>query len=129
LQAPHHDTAPAYVLPALLTEFAGKVNLIYIDPGMAARQPGDVGQVLWFRGLRWGYHHSSPSHTQDLRLGAESDNRMHLRCLRRARKLCQRLGGDPAGDTYPDKPKRMRWTTYNRIMDKLVAADDIATSD
>jgi hypothetical protein len=51
---------------------------------------------------------------------------MHLRCLRRARKLCQRLGGDPAGDTYPDKPKRMRWTTYNRIMDKLVAADDIA---
>jgi hypothetical protein len=33
------------------------------------------------------------------------------------------LGGDPADDSYPDKPKLMRWTTYNRLMDKLVAAD------
>jgi len=48
------------------------------------------------------------------------------RAMRRARKLCLRLGGDPADDTYPDKPKRMRWTTYNRLMDKLVAADDVA---
>jgi hypothetical protein len=46
--------------------------------------------------------------------------------MRRARKLCLRLGGDPADDTYPDKPKRMRWTTYNRIMDELVSADRIA---
>jgi hypothetical protein len=48
------------------------------------------------------------------------------RAMRRARKLCLRLGGDPADDSYPDKPKRMRWTTYNRLMDKLVAADDVA---
>jgi hypothetical protein len=46
--------------------------------------------------------------------------------MRRARKLCLRLGGDPADDTYPDKPKRMRWTTYNRIMDELVRAEGIA---
>jgi hypothetical protein len=44
----------------------------------------------------------------------------------RARKLCLRLGGDPADAEYPDKPKRMRWTTYNRLMDKLVAADGVA---
>jgi hypothetical protein len=51
---------------------------------------------------------------------------VHDRAMRRARKLCLRLGGDPADATYPDKPKRMRWTTYNRIMDKLVAADRVA---
>jgi hypothetical protein len=48
------------------------------------------------------------------------------RVMRRARKLCRRLGGEPDDDTYPEKPKRMRWTTYNRLMDELVAADDVA---
>jgi hypothetical protein len=48
------------------------------------------------------------------------------RALRRARKLRLRLGGDPADDEYPDKPPRMRWATYNRLMVKLVAADDVA---
>src|SRR5262245_47942088 len=47
------------------------------------------------------------------------------RAIRRARKVYLRLGGDPADDEYPDKPKRMRWTTYNRLMDKLVAADEV----
>jgi hypothetical protein len=46
--------------------------------------------------------------------------------VRRARKLRLRLGGDPAGDEYPDKPPRMRWATYNRLMDRLVAADGVA---
>jgi hypothetical protein len=31
-----------------------------------------------------------------------------------------------ADDTYPDKPKRMRWATYNLIIAKLVAADRVA---
>jgi len=44
---------------------------------------------------------------------------------RRARKLRLRLGGDPADDEYPDKPPRMR-ATYNRLMDRLVAADGVA---
>src|SRR5262249_18021718 len=48
------------------------------------------------------------------------------RALRRARKLRLRLGGDPADDEFPDKPKRMRWATYNRLMDRLVAADGVA---
>ncbi len=48
------------------------------------------------------------------------------RALRRARKLCLRLGGDPADDEYPDKPPRMRWATYSRLMDRLVAADGVA---
>jgi hypothetical protein len=45
--------------------------------------------------------------------------------LRRARKLRLRLGGDPTDDEYPDKPPRMRWATYNRLMDRLVAADGV----
>ena len=47
------------------------------------------------------------------------------RALRRARKLRLRLGGDPTDDEYPDKPSRMRWATYNRLMDRLVAADGV----
>jgi hypothetical protein len=41
---------------------------------------------------------------------------------------CERRSesGDPADDEYPDKPPRMRWATYNRVMDKLVTADDVA---
>src|SRR5262245_1118082 len=48
------------------------------------------------------------------------------RALRRARKLRLRLGGDPADDEYPDKPPRMRWATYNPLLDKLRAADGVA---
>jgi hypothetical protein len=48
------------------------------------------------------------------------------RAFRRARKLRLRLGCDPADDEYPDKPPLMRWTTYNRLLDKLRAADGIA---
>jgi len=44
------------------------------------------------------------------------------RALRRARKLCLRLGGDPADGELPARPKRMRWRTYDRIIAKLDAA-------
>jgi hypothetical protein len=47
------------------------------------------------------------------------------RALRRARKLRLRLGSDPADDECPDKPPRMRWATYNRLLDKLRAADSV----
>jgi len=47
------------------------------------------------------------------------------RAMRRSRKLCRRLGGDPDDDDYPHKPKRMRWRTYNRIMDRIAAADRV----
>jgi hypothetical protein len=35
------------------------------------------------------------------------------------------LGRNPADDEYPDKPPRMRWATYNRLLDKLRAADGV----
>ena len=33
---------------------------------------------------------------------------------------------NPADDEDPDKPPRMRWATYNRLLDKLRAADGVA---
>ena len=45
--------------------------------------------------------------------------------MRRARKLCRRLGGDPIDD-HPEKPPRMRGATYDRLLDKLIAADRVA---
>src|SRR5262245_9923556 len=45
------------------------------------------------------------------------------RAMRRAQKLWRRLGGDPADSDYPAKPKRMRWTTYNRLMGELIASE------
>ena len=47
------------------------------------------------------------------------------RAFRRARKLRLRLGAAAADDECPDKPPRMRWATYNRLMDRLVAADGV----
>ena len=40
-------------------------------------------------------------------------------------QLRLRLGRDPADDEYPNKPPRMRWATYNRLVDRLVAADAV----
>jgi len=51
---------------------------------------------------------------------------VHDRAQRRARKLIHRLGGHWNDDQYPNKPPRMRWRTYNLIMDKIVAADRLA---
>ena len=46
---------------------------------------------------------------------------VHDRAWRREHKLRRRLGDGH----YPEKPLRMRWATYNRILDKLIAANRI----
>src|SRR5262245_56784783 len=48
------------------------------------------------------------------------------RAIQRSRKLCLRLGGNPGAETYPDKPKRMRWRTYNRMIDRIANAEGMA---
>jgi hypothetical protein len=96
-----------------------------------------------FGGLRWwfvcprenrrvrklylpvGGRHFWSRHAYELAYASQRETKFD-RALRRARKLRLRLGGDPADDECPDKPPRMRWATYNRLMDKLVAADDVA---
>jgi hypothetical protein len=96
-----------------------------------------------FGGLRWwfvcphlnrrvrklylplGGHHFWSRRAYELAYASQRETK-YDRALRRARKLRLRLGGDPADDEYPDKPPRMRWATYNRLMDRLVAADGVA---
>jgi hypothetical protein len=96
-----------------------------------------------FGGLRWWFlcphlntrvrtlylprngHHFWSRRAYELAYASQRETKFD-RALRRARKLRLRLGGDPADDDYPDKPPRMRWAMYNRLMDKLVAADDVA---
>src|SRR5262245_30562715 len=81
-----------------------RVRILYLPLG---------GRHFWSRrSYRLGYASQSES--------------VFDRALRKSRKLHYRLGGDPADDHYPDKPPRMRWTTYNRIMDRLREADRIA---
>jgi hypothetical protein len=36
--------------------------------------------------------------------------------MRKSQKIIKRLGGDPYGDRYPDKPKHMHWKTYHRLI-------------
>lgn len=43
------------------------------------------------------------------------------RAIRRMGKIAKRLGGE-YGD-FPDKPKRMRWATYNRLAGQYLQAD------
>jgi hypothetical protein len=50
---------------------------------------------------------------------------VHDRAMRRARKLRRRLGDDPMDGHYPEKPLRMRWAMYDRLLDKLIAANRI----
>jgi hypothetical protein len=75
--------------------------------------------------LPLGGRHFWSRHAYELAYASQRETK-YDRALRRARKLRLRLGGDPADDEYPDKPPRMRWGTYNRMMDKLAAADGVA---
>jgi hypothetical protein len=48
------------------------------------------------------------------------------RAMRRARKINARLGGantSPFPWQLPDKPKRMHWSTYRKLMQKIAAAE------
>jgi hypothetical protein len=47
------------------------------------------------------------------------------RAARRAHKIRRRLGGNPEAIRYPRKPPRMRQVTYDRLLDKLAAAENV----
>ena len=46
------------------------------------------------------------------------------RLLRRANKLRARLGGEPGIFAIICKPKRMRWTTFERMMDEIHSLEE-----
>jgi hypothetical protein len=103
---------------------------------LAATRPHFGGLRWWFvcphlnRRVRklylpLGGRHFWSRHAYELAYASQRATK-YDRALRRARKLRLRLGGDPADDEYPDKPPRMRWATYNRLIERLVAADGVA---
>jgi predicted RNA-binding Zn-ribbon protein involved in translation (DUF1610 family) len=47
------------------------------------------------------------------------------RAKSRARKLWQRLGGDPDDDLIPPRPKGMHWRTYERLIADAERAEDL----
>jgi hypothetical protein len=49
----------------------------------------------------------------------------HYRALRRAFKLRGKLGAEGGIGDYVPKPKWMRWSTYDRKLEEIFAADDI----
>jgi len=90
--------------------------------GSDLKSEGSYSQKLY---LPLGGRHFWSRHAYELAYASQRETKFD-RALRRARKLRLRLGGDPADDEYPDKPPRMRWATYNRLLDKLRAADGVA---
>ncbi len=52
------------------------------------------------------------------------------RALRRAERLRRKPGSSEVGRwrAMPPRPPRMRWTTYERIIDQIVEAEDGATA-
>lgn len=105
---------------------------------LAASRPSFGGLRWWFvcpnenRRVRklylpLGLRRFRSRHAYRLAYASQRETERH-RALRRAHKLCRRLGGDPADDCYPEKPSRMRWATYNRILEQLVTVDRVADS-
>ncbi|SRR6266487_3305183 len=149
--APSAKMAPA----ALLTPAARHPAALEPRDGRVAHsiRPGNIGQRLArslsqtsrppFGGIRWwfrcprtyrrvrvlhlplGGRHFWSRRAYRLAYASQRET-IHDRAQRRAAKLCKRLGGDLADETYPEKPSRMRWSTYNRIMDELIAADRLS---
>lgn len=103
---------------------------------LVASQPRFGGQRWWFlcprenRRVRMLYlplggHHFRSRQAWRLAYASQRET-AYDRAIRRSHKLCYRLGGDPSDDCYPEKPPRMRWATYDRLIDSLIAADHIA---
>jgi hypothetical protein len=54
-------------------------------------------------------------HCYDLAYSSQNEDKAQ-RASRKSRKIIERLGGDPYDEDYPDKPKGMRWKTYDRLI-------------
>jgi hypothetical protein len=103
---------------------------------LAASRPRFGGQRWWFvcpnenRRVRklylpLGARRFRSRHAYRLAYASQGEA-AHDRATRRACKVRRRLGGDPMDIPYPEKPRLMRWTTYARLLDKLIAADRVA---
>jgi hypothetical protein len=57
---------------------------------------------------------------------ANGNSHSKWRAERRARRLWQRLGGDPDDDLIPPRPKGMHWRTYERLIAEAERAETLA---
>jgi hypothetical protein len=96
---------------------------------LTTTRPRFGGARWWFicphSGARVGRLHLPPGSGQfaarrahGLRYACQTENR-HQRAARRASKLIARLGGRPDPYFPPDKPRRMRWSTYTKAVNEL----------
>jgi hypothetical protein len=122
---------------AISDYWTGKQHEIDDKIYLSASQPRFGGQRWWFicpsknRRVRTLYlplgGHRFRSRRAYRLAYASQREAVHDRAMRRARKLCRRLGGDPMDDHYPpEKSPRMREATYHRLLNKLIAADRVA---
>src|SRR5262245_23684819 len=121
---------------AILNYHSGEEHQIDDRILLIASKPPFGGMRWWFEcprsgrkarvlHLPLGGRHFCSRRVYRLTYASQRDT-VYDRALRRSRKLCIRLGADPADNDYPEKPKRMRWTTYNSIIGRISAADRIA---
>src|SRR5216684_3979686 len=79
---------------------------------------GRAVAVLHLSGLRFLCRHC-----RSLAYASQREGRAE-RALRRGQKIRTRLGGSPfVTDPFPEKPKRMRWATYGRLIEKANEAE------
>ncbi len=62
-----------------------------------------------------------------LGIGYQSQRQAEMfRALEKAQKIRERLGGSTCTwDPFPEKPKRMHWTTYEKLRRKCKVAEDV----
>ena len=79
---------------------------------------GRAVAVLYLSGLRFLCRHC-----HSLAYASQREGRAK-RALRRGRKIRTRLGGSTfVIDPFPEKPKRMRWATYGRLIEQANEAE------
>jgi hypothetical protein len=107
----------------------GESHSIEQEIRLTTTRPGFGGARWWFicphSGARVGRLHLplgsslfAGRRAYALRYACQTENR-HQRAARRAWKLIARLGGRPDPYFPPDKPKRMRWSTYTKAVNEL----------
>jgi hypothetical protein len=79
---------------------------------------GRAAAVLYLSGLRFLCRHC-----HSLAYASQREGRAE-RALRRGQKIRTRLGGSTfVVDPFPEKPKRMRWATYGRLLEQANEAE------
>ncbi len=114
---------------AVRDSVSGSSHSVRQEIRLTTSSPRFGGVRWWFicphSGARVGRLHLPPGALQfaarrahGLRYACQTENR-HQRAARRVSKLIARLGGRPDPYFPPDRPKRMRWSSYTKAVNEL----------